>query len=300
MAFDVAFADLRAAAKAAGGSVNDAFLSALLGGFRRYHIEMGSPIERMPIAIPVSVRREGDPAGGNRFAGARLAGPVGIADPARRIQAINNLVEGARAATLPCSADLGAAHVLLMPSTHPVINAQRTIDALLNGGRARLPIYGGTPPGSDGVLSDVRLSARWVMSAVDQRQLEHHVPRDFSRVVALHRTSTAWPHGRYWRSARTVPSALDIATGVTVALSLMSMPNTATAASVLQQLMAGANNGGPYRRPISRRAHLSQALRSVHDAAHTNDNADRRLRSRLARKQATSASVSTRSPNWVR
>jgi WS/DGAT/MGAT family acyltransferase len=97
MAFDVPFADLRAAAKAADGSVNDAFLSALLGGFRRYHIEMGSPIERMPIAIPVSVRREGDRAGGNRFAGARLAGPVGIADPARRIQAIKNLVEGARA-----------------------------------------------------------------------------------------------------------------------------------------------------------------------------------------------------------
>jgi WS/DGAT/MGAT family acyltransferase len=97
MAFDVPFADLRAAAKAAGGSVNDAFLSALLGGFRRYHIEMGSPIDRMPIAIPVSVRREGDPAGGNRFAGARLAGPVGIADPAHRIQAIKNLVADARA-----------------------------------------------------------------------------------------------------------------------------------------------------------------------------------------------------------
>jgi WS/DGAT/MGAT family acyltransferase len=97
MAFDVPFADLHAAAKAADGSVNDAFLSAILGGFRRYHIEMGSPIERMPIAIPVSVRREGDRAGGNRFAGARLAGPVGIADPARRIQAIKNLVADARA-----------------------------------------------------------------------------------------------------------------------------------------------------------------------------------------------------------
>ena len=48
MAFDVPFADLRGAAKAAGGSVNDAFLSALLGEFRRYHIEMGSPIEQVP------------------------------------------------------------------------------------------------------------------------------------------------------------------------------------------------------------------------------------------------------------
>lgn len=97
MAFDVAFADLRAAAKAADGSLNDAFLAALLGGFRRYHLEMDHPIEQMPIAIPVSVRREGDPAGGNRIAGVRLAGPVGIADPARRIQAISALVGSARA-----------------------------------------------------------------------------------------------------------------------------------------------------------------------------------------------------------
>jgi hypothetical protein len=201
---------------------------------------------------------------------------------------------------LPCSADLGAAHVLLMPRTHPAINAQRTIDVLLNGGRARLPIYGGTPPGSAGVLSDVRLLARWVMFAVDQRQLEQRLPTDLSRFVALHRTSTAWPHGRYWRSARKVPSVLDTAAGVTIALGLMSMPNNAIAASVLQQLMAGANNGSPYRRPISRLAHLSQTVRSVHDAAHAKDNADRRLRSRLARKEATSASVSTRSPNSAR
>jgi diacylglycerol O-acyltransferase len=46
----------------------------------------------MPMAIPISVRREGDAAGGNRIAGARFAGPVGIADPAERMQAIGALV----------------------------------------------------------------------------------------------------------------------------------------------------------------------------------------------------------------
>jgi WS/DGAT/MGAT family acyltransferase len=97
LAFDVPFVELRGAGKAAGGSLNDAFLAALLGGFRRYHVEMGTPIEQMPMAIPVSVRREGDAAGGNRIAGARLAGPVGIADPAQRIAAIKSLVGSARA-----------------------------------------------------------------------------------------------------------------------------------------------------------------------------------------------------------
>jgi WS/DGAT/MGAT family acyltransferase len=116
MAFDVAFADLRAAGTAADGSLNDAFLAALLGGFRRYHLEMGCPIERMPIAIPVSVRREGDPAGGNRIAGARLGAPVGIADPARRIQAITALVGNARAEPALDALGLLAPALARMPS----------------------------------------------------------------------------------------------------------------------------------------------------------------------------------------
>jgi diacylglycerol O-acyltransferase / wax synthase len=43
------------------------------------------------------VRREGHAAGGNQFTGARLAGPVGIADPVERMRAIGELVKGARA-----------------------------------------------------------------------------------------------------------------------------------------------------------------------------------------------------------
>ena len=96
LALDVAFADLHAAAKAADASLNDAFVAALLGAFRLYHQALGCPIERMPMAIPISVRREGDAAGGNRIAGARFVGPVGIADPRRRMQAIGDLVRGIR------------------------------------------------------------------------------------------------------------------------------------------------------------------------------------------------------------
>jgi WS/DGAT/MGAT family acyltransferase len=95
-AFDVQFAELRAASKAVGGSVNDAFLAALLGAFRRYHDELGQPIERMPIAVPISVRAEGDAAGGNRIVGAWLAAPVGIADPVERMVAIGALMRSAR------------------------------------------------------------------------------------------------------------------------------------------------------------------------------------------------------------
>jgi WS/DGAT/MGAT family acyltransferase len=94
---DVAFADLRAAAKAAGGSLNDAFLAALLGAFRRYHEALDTPIDHLPVAIPISIRRAGDAAGGNRFTGARLALPAGIAEPEERIRRIGEIVRGARA-----------------------------------------------------------------------------------------------------------------------------------------------------------------------------------------------------------
>ncbi len=95
-ALDVSFPDLRAASKAAGASLNDAFLAALLGAFRLYHAKLGHPIETMPIAIPISVRRKGDPEGGNRFTGARFAAPVGVADPAERMRAMGALVRSAR------------------------------------------------------------------------------------------------------------------------------------------------------------------------------------------------------------
>ena len=95
-AFDVEFADLRAASKAVGGSLNDAYLAALLGAFRRYHDELGQPIERMPIAVPISVRAAGDAAGGNRIVGAWLGAPAGIVDPAERMRAIGALMISAR------------------------------------------------------------------------------------------------------------------------------------------------------------------------------------------------------------
>ena len=96
-ALDVDLASLRRAAKAAGGSVNDAYLAALLGGYRRYHVAQGFPVDAIPMAIPISVRRAGDPGGGNRFASARLSGPVAVVDPAERISAIGRAVREARA-----------------------------------------------------------------------------------------------------------------------------------------------------------------------------------------------------------
>ena len=93
---DVPLERLKAAGKAAGGTVNDAFLAALLGAFRRFHDLRGVAVESMPIGVPVSLRSEKDPSGGNRFAGVRFAAPVGEPDPRARIAAIRAAVADAR------------------------------------------------------------------------------------------------------------------------------------------------------------------------------------------------------------
>jgi diacylglycerol O-acyltransferase len=94
--FDVALDDLKKAGRAAGGSVNDAFLAALLGGVRRYHEKLSLTVDVMPVAIPVSLRTDSDPMGANKFAGARFVAPVGESDPKARIAAIHDFIADAR------------------------------------------------------------------------------------------------------------------------------------------------------------------------------------------------------------
>ncbi|OBJ72311.1 wax ester/triacylglycerol synthase family O-acyltransferase [Mycobacterium sp. 1274756.6] len=85
---DIVLADLHRAAKAAGGSINDAYLAGLCGVLRRYHVALGVPVATLPMAVPVNLRTGSDPAGGNRFTGVNLAAPIAVADPAERIRRI--------------------------------------------------------------------------------------------------------------------------------------------------------------------------------------------------------------------
>jgi diacylglycerol O-acyltransferase len=93
---EVPLADLRAAAKSAGASVNDAYLAALCGGLGRYHERLGVPVDALPLALPVSLRTAEDPAAGNRFAGVTIAAPVGEPDPAERMRLIREQVIAGR------------------------------------------------------------------------------------------------------------------------------------------------------------------------------------------------------------
>lgn len=76
-AIDIRLADLHKAAKAGGGSINDAYLAGLCGALRRYHEALGVPISTLPMAVPVNLRAEGDAAGGNQFTGEQPGGAGG-------------------------------------------------------------------------------------------------------------------------------------------------------------------------------------------------------------------------------
>lgn len=89
--------DLHRAGHHAGGHLNDAFLAGVTGGLRRYHERHGSPVDELRVTLPISLRRPGDPPGGNQITLVRLTVPVNPSDPVERMRAIRDVVERWRA-----------------------------------------------------------------------------------------------------------------------------------------------------------------------------------------------------------
>jgi WS/DGAT/MGAT family acyltransferase len=96
LTLEVPFDDVRRAAKALGGSVNDVYIASVAGGLARYHRQLGTPVADLPITMPVSVRRPEDPLDVNRFAAIRIGAPAGVDDIAERVRLIGARVGAAR------------------------------------------------------------------------------------------------------------------------------------------------------------------------------------------------------------
>jgi diacylglycerol O-acyltransferase / wax synthase len=107
---------LKTAGKAAGGSLNDAFLAGVTGGMRRYHESFGAPVEDLRVAMPISVRKPGDPEGGNRITLVRFTVPVGIEDPVRRMRQINKACRRERDEPAVAFAEAISAVLNILPS----------------------------------------------------------------------------------------------------------------------------------------------------------------------------------------
>ncbi|QYG93833.1 DUF1298 domain-containing protein [Iamia sp. SCSIO 61187] len=90
---EVPLAAVKAAAKSAGATLNDAFVAATAGGFALYHQEMGAPADALRMTMPINVRTAGtEDVAGNQFVPARFPIPLDVEDPVERMRVLHELV----------------------------------------------------------------------------------------------------------------------------------------------------------------------------------------------------------------
>jgi len=112
---DVPFDALRAASKAYGGTLNDAFLAAVLGGMRRYHELHGVEVGSLRVNVPVSLRASGQDASTNAVSIARVELDASERDVAARFAQARQVVSEAREEPMLPFADLAADASRLLP-----------------------------------------------------------------------------------------------------------------------------------------------------------------------------------------
>ncbi|MGV1003580.1 MAG: wax ester/triacylglycerol synthase domain-containing protein [Candidatus Nanopelagicales bacterium] len=89
--YDLPMSELKAAAKAGGATLNDAFMAGITGGLRIYHERRGEPVDSLRANMPISLRDPRHPAQ-NALTIARFAVPVGEKDPGTRMRQIAEIV----------------------------------------------------------------------------------------------------------------------------------------------------------------------------------------------------------------
>jgi len=133
----------KAAAKAMGGTLNSAFLTAAAAAAGAYHREMGTPVETLRASMAVSTRTTG--SGTNAFSLARMDVPTGEMPIAERLAAITAATQHARQSSAGASMDLLAAVAASLPVSIVARIARaetQTIDfATSNVRGAPMPLY---------------------------------------------------------------------------------------------------------------------------------------------------------------
>jgi len=83
--------------KAHSATVNDVFMTGLLGGLRTYQERMGGPVVDLPIAFPINIAVDTSHDSGNHFSAGVIPGPCSVQDPVERLQAVHGYVAARRA-----------------------------------------------------------------------------------------------------------------------------------------------------------------------------------------------------------
>jgi WS/DGAT/MGAT family acyltransferase len=114
---DVSLDELKRAGKAAGGSLNDAFVAAVVGGIAQYHEFHGQSVDHLRMVMPINVRAESAALGGNHFTPARFLVPLTIKDPAERIAVLGELARQIREEPAVALTDALAGILNQLPTT---------------------------------------------------------------------------------------------------------------------------------------------------------------------------------------
>jgi WS/DGAT/MGAT family acyltransferase len=73
--YSISLPAVQATARKLGGSVNDVYVTGLAGALGRYHARLGSEVDSLRLAMPISTRNRNDDAA-NRFVPARVVIPI--------------------------------------------------------------------------------------------------------------------------------------------------------------------------------------------------------------------------------
>ncbi len=132
---------LKKAAKAAGTTLNVAYLAAVTGGLRRYHERHDVAVDSLRVVMPINIRDEGDVGWGNRITLQRLTVPVGEQDPVIRMGQLHRVTDAARnEPSLPVT-DAIAGALNMLPAAY-VGGVLKHIDFLAsNVPGAPVPVY---------------------------------------------------------------------------------------------------------------------------------------------------------------
>jgi diacylglycerol O-acyltransferase len=102
--------DVKEVRAALGGTVNDVVLTLITNGFRELLESRGEPVEESLVIrtmVPVSVRQRGETGVYNNRVSAVFAGlPVGMRDPARRLEAIRAEMDGLKSSKQAVAGDV--------------------------------------------------------------------------------------------------------------------------------------------------------------------------------------------------
>jgi hypothetical protein len=145
-AIELPIAALREAAKLSGGTINDVFLAGLGGGFHDFHARLGHETPALRVTMPISLRSEGDPPGGNRFTPARFVLPIDDPDPVARARIARAIARRWRSEPAVGLTDVLAVDLLPASVATPLLGSMLKnvdIDAVDGPGLRRPAFVGG-------------------------------------------------------------------------------------------------------------------------------------------------------------